>query len=155
MFRIAVKGKPGIGHIKLTASGKGSHPVYETDIEIRSVLQPQIKVQSLTLQPGYVWKNTVVMPGNSGTNFLTLEMSDVQPINLSSRLSYLTDYPYGCVEQLTSKGFPQLYLSEFASRAGSGASPEKVVKDVIARLRSYQTGEGSFAYWPGGTNSNA
>ena len=155
MFRIAVKGKPGIGHIKLTASGKGSHPVYETDIEIRSVLQPQIKVQSHTLQPEYVWKNTVVMPGNSGTNFLTLEMSDVQPINLSSRLSYLTDYPYGCVEQLTSKGFPQLYLSEFASRAGSGASPEKVVKDVIARLRSYQTGEGSFAYWPGGTNSNA
>ena len=155
MFRIAVSGKSGIGHVKLTVSGKGSRSVYDTDIEIRSVLRPLVKVQSLTLQPGYGWKSTVVMPGVSGTNFLTLEMSDVQPVNLSSRLSYLTDYPYGCVEQLISKGFPQLYLSEFVLRTGNGASAEKVVKDVIARMRSYQTGEGSFAYWPGGTSGNA
>jgi uncharacterized protein YfaS (alpha-2-macroglobulin family) len=32
---------------------------------------------------------------------------------------------------------------------------ERAVKEVIRRLRSYQTVDGSFSYWPGGTGSNA
>lgn len=83
-------------------------------------------------------------------------MSDVQPVNLSTRLSYLMGYPHGCVEQITSKGFPQLYLSGFASLTREQEqSTEAAVKEVIRRLRSYQTVDGSFSYWPGGTSSNA
>ena len=96
------------------------------------------------------------MPGVAGTNSLTLEMSDVQPVNLLARLSYLLGYPHGCVEQITSKGFPQLYLNEFtALTADEKQSVENAVKEVIRRLRSYQTVDGAFSYWPGGTSSNA
>ena len=77
-----------------------------------------------------------------------LEMSDVQPVNLSTRLSYLLGYPHGCVEQITSKAFPQLYLSGFASLTREQEqSTEATVKEVIRRLRSYQTVDGSFSYW--------
>lgn len=155
-FRIRVKGKPGTGHVTLTATGKGEKSVYATDIEIRSVQLPQIKVQAVTLEPGKSWKETLRMPGIEGTNSLALEVSDVQPVNLTTRLSYLLEYPHGCLEQITSKGFPQLYLSEFASLTkAQQAASEETVKEIIRRLRSYQTVDGAFSYWPGGTSSNA
>lgn len=154
-FRIKVKDQPGAGRVTITASGKGDKSVYTTDIEIRSVSRPQVKVLPVTLEAGKSWKETVKLPGTEGTNSLTLEMSDVPPLNLSSRLSYLIGYPHGCVEQITSKGFPQLYIGEFAALTKQQQNTtENAVKEVIRRLRSYQTVDGAFSYWPGGTSSN-
>ncbi len=155
MFRIKVGNKPGTGTVKLTASGKGEVSVYETDIEIRSVRRPQVKVVPVTLSPRASWKGTVEMPGADGTNSLSLEMSSVQPVNLSSRLDYLLGYPHGCVEQITSKAFPQLYLSQFAFLTpGQEQVAQEAVKEVIRRLRSYQTADGAFSYWPGSSDVN-
>ncbi len=154
-FRIRVKKNPGIGKVTITAAGKGDKSVYETELEIRTVRRPQVKVTAATLEAGKSWKETVAMPGAAGTNQLTLEVSDIAPVNLSSRLSYLLDYPHGCLEQITSKGFPQLYISSFTDLTPQQAkSTEEAVKEVIRRLRSYQTVDGAFAYWPGGTSSN-
>lgn len=155
-FRIRVKDTPGAGHVRITAISGGEKSVYETDIEIRSVRRPQVKVTPVMLEAGKSWKGTVGLPGVEGTNSFMLEMSDVQPVNLSTRLSYLLGYPHGCVEQITSKAFPQLYLSGFASLTREQEQlTERAVKEVIRRLRSYQTVDGSFSYWPGGTSSNA
>ena len=154
-FRIRVKKNPGIGKVTITATGKGDKSVYETELEIRTVRRPQVKVTAATLEAGKSWKKTVAMPGATGTNQLTLEVSDIAPVNLSSRLSYLLGYPHGCLEQITSKGFPQLYISSFTDLTPQQAkSTEEAVKEVIRRLRSYQTVDGAFAYWPGGTSSN-
>ena len=154
-FRIRVKKNPGIGKVTITAAGKGDKSVYETELEIRTVRRPQVKVTAATLEAGKSWKETVAMPGATGTNQLTLEVSDIAPVNLSSRLSYLLGYPHGCLEQITSKGFPQLYISSFTDLTPQQAkSTEEAVKEVIRRLRSYQTVDGAFAYWPGGTSSN-
>lgn len=154
-FRIRVKKNPGIGKVTITATGKGDKSVYETELEIRTVRRPQVKVTAATLEVGKSWKETVAMPGATGTNQLTLEVSDIAPVNLSSRLSYLLGYPHGCLEQITSKGFPQLYISSFTDLTPQQAkSTEEAVKEVIRRLRSYQTVDGAFAYWPGGTSSN-
>lgn len=156
VFRIRVKEKPGAGQIKLVAAGKGEQSVYETDIEIRSVRRVQTRVIPATLEGGKTWKETVTMPGADGTNKLTLEVSDIPPLNLSMRMKYLLGYPHGCLEQITSKAFPQLYLKELASLSeAQSASADEAVKQVISRVRSYQTAEGAFAYWPGGTSSNS
>lgn len=154
-FRIRVKKNPGIGKVTITATGKGDKSVYETELEIRTVRRPQVKVTAATLEAGKSWKETVAMPGATGTNQLTLEVSDIAPVNVSSRLSYLLGYPHGCLEQITSKGFPQLYISSFTDLPLQQAkSTEEAVKEVIRRLRSYQTVDGAFTYWPGGTSSN-
>lgn len=154
-FRIRVKKNPGIGKVTITATGKGDKSVYETELEIRTVRRPQVKVTAATLEAGKSWKETVAMPGATGTNQLTLEVSDIAPVNLSSRLSYLLGYPHGCLEQITSKGFPLLYISSFTDLTPQQAkSTEETVKEVIRRLRSYQTVDGAFAYWPSGTSSN-
>ena len=50
--------------------------------------------------------------GMNGTNEGVLEISNIPPINLGERLQYLLRYPHGCIEQTTSSGFPQLYVSK-------------------------------------------
>jgi len=156
LFRIRVKNNAGQGRVTLTATGKGEKTVYNTDIEIRTVRRPQTKVVPATLEAGKSWKENISLPGAAGTNKLTLEVANIPPLNLSMRLGYLLGYPHGCVEQISSKAFPQLYLSEFAALTpAQEASADMAVKEVISRLRSYQTAEGAFAYWPGGTSTNA
>ena len=156
VFRIRTKSAAGAAHVTLTATAKGETSTYETDIEIRSVRLPQTRVSNFTIEGGKAWEGDLRLPGAPGTNSLTVEVSDVEPLNLTARLSYLIGYPHGCVEQITSKAFPQLYLSEFTPlTAKQQATTEAAVKETIARLRSYQTVDGTFSYWPGGTDSNA
>ncbi len=151
-FRIRVKDIPGTGRITITASAKGETAEYATDIEIRSVRLPQVKVENTMLKNGEDAKWDIQMPGTNGTNTLTLETSSIQPLNLTSRLNYLLGYPHGCIEQITSKGFPQLYLKEFASLTkAQEQSTQDAVKEVIRRMRSYLKSDGMFSYWPGST----
>lgn len=155
-FRIRVKDQPGTGTVTLTAKSKNDRSVYATEIEIRSVRHAQTKVIPVTLEPGGKWSREVALPGAAGTNSLSLEMADVAPLNLDTRLQYLLGYPHGCVEQIVSKAFPQLYLPQLADLSDSQKQiAENAVKETISRLRSYQTAEGAFAYWPGQTGTNA
>jgi uncharacterized protein YfaS (alpha-2-macroglobulin family) len=155
-FRIRVKGVTGVAHVRLTATGKGQTSSYETNIEIRMVRTPQTKVQAIALRKGQSWKGGISLPGADGTNKLTLEVSSIEPLNLSKRLSYLMSYPYGCIEQITSAAFPQIYLKQFvALTPAQQQAAENAVKSCISKQRSYQTAEGGFSYWPGETSTNA
>lgn len=155
-FRIKVGPKSGAAKVTLTAVSSNDRSVYETDIEIRSVCRPQTKVSSATVKPKEDWKQKIEMPGMDGTNKLSLEVSNMQPINLASRLGFLLGYPHGCIEQITSKAFPQLYVKQFASLSEEQDQRiEEVIKQVLNRYKSYQVAEGGFSYWPGGTSSNS
>jgi len=71
-------------------------------------------------------------------------------VNLSQRLKYLIDYPHGCAEQLTSKGFPQLYLADFEKL--SSKQQQEVQQNVSATIRKLaenQLPNGGFSYWQG------
>jgi uncharacterized protein YfaS (alpha-2-macroglobulin family) len=66
----------------------------------------------------------------------------------------LLGYPHGCIEQVTSKAFPQLYLKDFASLSERQEREiETAVKSVINRYRSYMH-YGGFSYWPGETTTS-
>ncbi|MFY0574246.1 hypothetical protein ACN28S_07720 [Cystobacter fuscus] len=68
-------------------------------------------------------------------------------------LSYLVQYPYGCIEQTTSSTRPLLYVSEFVDSVDptltANAKVEDMVLSGIRRVFSMQTSSGGFAYWPG------
>jgi len=151
-FRVRTNGSSGAGHVTLTAVGKGDKSVYNTDIEIRSVKTEQVKVMPITIQAGKSFAQTLELPGESG-NSLSMEVYSVPPINLAKNMEFLRDYQYTCVEQLVSKAFPQLYLSQIASiTKKESAQSEAAVKEIINKLRSYQTVDGSMSYWPGSTD---
>jgi uncharacterized protein YfaS (alpha-2-macroglobulin family) len=76
--------------------------------------------------------------------------------NLAKQLKHLVGYPHGCIEQTTSKAFPQIYLRDIAlimdpSIVEKG-SPSYFVNEAIKKITGMQLANGSFSYWPGGTD---
>lgn len=64
-------------------------------------------------------------------------------------------YPHGCIEQITSGAFPQLYLpSVVECDANMLQDIDRNVKSVLSRLGSYQLSDGAFAYWSGNTSGS-
>lgn len=154
-FGLKVKNGIGTGHVKATVSGGGHSSVYETDIEIRPSNPMSTEVMALTVEPGQSKSLALKPRGIQGTNSMSLEFSAMPAINMASRLKYLIQYPYGCVEQTTSAAFPQLYVGRMTELSESEkAKVDKNIKDAIYRLRGFMTSNGSFAYWPGQTDVN-
>lgn len=72
-------------------------------------------------------------------------------------LSSLIRYPHGCLEQTTSKAFPQIYLSTFFKNHHNYfknfhhyQSPDYNVEAAINKISSMQLYNGSYSYWAGG-----
>ena len=83
---------------------------------------------------------------------MVLEISKIAPINLEKHLRYLIHYPYGCVEQTTSSGFPQLYLDVITDLSETEAAEvRKNVQATVDRLQRFQTPSGGLGFWPGDT----
>ena len=149
-FRIRTGENPGTGQLVLTATGGSEKARYTADMTIRSISETERQVVPVTLKPGEHWTSSLSMEGWVGTPSVSLEMTHLSPLDLTSRLSYVADYPHGCLEQWVSKAFPWLYVAPLAGwGAEQQAQSEEQVKTVIARLRSFQTANGGFAYWPG------
>ena len=109
-----------------------------------------------TLKPSEKTIVSVQSPGEVSSTTLSLELSSIPTLNLASRLDYLIRYPHGCIEQITSGGFPQLYLADFAQLSPQEKTRiQKHIQSVIERYPQYQTASGAFAYWPGNGTPSA
>ncbi|WP_038109353.1 hypothetical protein, partial [Treponema pedis] len=71
---------------------------------------PYSSLELVNVQGGKSWSKDISLKGETGTKKLTVEISQMPALGLEKRLSYLIDYPFGCMEQITSKAFPQIYL---------------------------------------------
>ncbi|HZH77482.1 MAG TPA: hypothetical protein VEY88_15770, partial [Archangium sp.] len=70
-------------------------------------------------------------------------------------LSYLVQYPHGCIEQTTSSTRPLLYVSELVDSVDPTLTASGKIEDMVLsgvrRVLSMQTASGGFGYWPGAT----
>src|SRR5690606_13533972 len=123
----------------------------EINIEVRSPNAPSTRVLSQMLQPGASWQQQIQPHGMPGTNQVTLEVSALPPLNLERRLQFLVTYPYGCLEQVTSAAFPQLFLPALVDMEEVDRNrAEANVRAAIERMPRFQHADGAFTYWPGG-----
>jgi uncharacterized protein YfaS (alpha-2-macroglobulin family) len=87
-----------------------------------------------------------------------LSLSPYPVVNFARELKSLLGYPHGCIEQTVSKAFPQIYLRDIAAiiapTALTSGSPTYYVNEAITKITGMQLHDGTFAYWPGGTESN-
>ena len=86
----------------------------------------------------------------SGTENISVNISSRPGVQLAPALEKLVRYPYGCVEQTTSRLFGLLYAPHIMEQARAD-SIEEMIQAGIARLWSMQTVSGGLSYWPGGT----
>ena len=154
-FDVTTKPTLGVGRAVIRAVSGNEHAEQKIELDVRMAMVRTVDVIGTTLKAKDTWQPTVTLPGLPGTNEVTLEVSRIPPIDLGRRLEYLMQYPHGCVEQTTSAAFPQLFLGQLLE-----LSPEKQsrieanIKAALERLKSFQTSEGGFGYWPGDNDSN-
>jgi alpha-2-macroglobulin len=149
-FDLAVGAESGTVSVAIHAESGGNSADQRIDIEVRNPNRPVTWVVDTVLSAGGAWSRRFTMPGLAGTNNAMLELSRIPPIDLGRRLEFLISYPYGCVEQTTSSVFPQLFLKNVVELpAGRMSEIQKNVQAGIDRLRSFQTSQGGFSYWPG------
>ncbi len=154
-FDLDVKDFVGVGKVKIIAKSAGETAAYDVELNIRNPNPVITKVIEKELKPGEVWTTPYSPIGMDGTNRATLEVASIPPLNLAKRLDYLIEYPYGCVEQTTSSGFPQLYLGQVLDlTVQQSAEVDRNVKSTIERLRNFQTTDGGMSYWPGEPESD-
>ena len=86
-----------------------------------------------------------------GAGRLTVRVSPRPSVQLAPALESLIGYPYGCVEQTTSKLFCLLYAPQILPGEDRARAVGGMVRAGIARLQSMQTRSGGLSYWPGGS----
>jgi hypothetical protein len=154
-FNLKVKPKLGIASVKIIATSGKERAETTIELDVRNPNTKVVQVIDTVLEAGQNWQTSYKPVGMSGTNKVTLEVSNIPPLNLGKRLDYLIHYPYGCVEQTTSSVFPQLYLAELMELpADKKAAIEKNIKAGIDRLRQFQVSSGGISYWPGEADAN-
>jgi uncharacterized protein YfaS (alpha-2-macroglobulin family) len=149
-FDVRVRNATGIGKMKVSASSGGEKATDEIELDVRNPNPVITSVQQITLAPGQKWDAAVMPVGIASQGTSVMEVSSIPSMNLQKRLSYLIDYPHGCIEQTTSAVFPQLVLNQLTDLSEfQKANVDRNVKAGIAKLNNFQRPDGGFSYWPG------
>lgn len=152
-FTLNVGQATGIGKISITATSGKEKASYDVEIDIVNPNPVTFNYKEMVIEPGKQGTVNWQAFGVAGSNTARLEVSSFPSIDFNRRLDYLILYPHGCLEQVTSSAFPQLYLTDIADV--DAARKQKIQKNVTAAIQKvvqYQIADGSFAYWPGMRN---
>ncbi len=149
-FRMKVKNLVGEGKINIVASSGSLKSTSETDLKIRYPNPPVTTSAISEVEAGKTLNQELKASGIPGTNSATIELSAFYPIGLEKRMQYLLQYPHGCIEQIVSAAFPQLFLGNLTDMTQEQkAIAETNVKACLDRLKQFQLTNGGFSYWPG------
>jgi len=146
----------GRGVIRLAVEGPdGFALARERTISVRPPSAPVSRRYEATLAPG---QRLALDPGafaefRPETVSGSVEVSPVPGLDVPALVARLDGYPYGCVEQTTSKAsglLAALRLGEAFAIAGADAR-RAAVQQAIYRLAAMQAPEGGYGLWgPGG-----
>lgn len=143
--------RPMNGDVNLTADHRGMFTVRPAwPLHSQTRLMQLLAGQSLRLDPDPAMLPDTVRMG--------LSISGRPELRLLPAIEQLIDYPYGCVEQTTSRLYAMLYAPHLIRQANPdalrGRAIESLIDAGISRLWSMQTRSGGMSYWPGGTSAN-
>ncbi len=155
-FDLKVAERIGVGAVKIIAESGKTKSVYDIELKIRAPNPRITKVIDGVVGSGQSWEQKYEAVGMKGTNHGVLEVSRIPSIDLETRLKYLISYPHGCVEQITSAVFPQLFLSNLIELdADRKIQIEDNIRTAINNLKKFQVNNGGLSYWPGSYDRTA
>lgn len=154
MIAVKVKVAETIGNavLNVTVSGHNYEAVSKTEMPIRMPYAEKRNTVTKEIDAHQTVSVPLAVPGMQGTQSGSVAVSSLIPVDFFGRLEYLKSYPHGCLEQVTSKAFPLLYLNYFVQQdEQSVAELKSTVEGVINDLRSYQKSDNSMTNWMGGS----
>lgn len=158
IFRVKAKDAPGKVSFTIAASGNGE----KAEVSVEMPNRPAMSVQTIS-GSGVATKSATaefVLPANwvPTTDQFVIQTSGVPASNFARNIQYLLQYPYGCIEQTTSRVMPLLYYNDLIKVADpalyGGKAADYFIQEGIIRINSMMLPDYSFAYWPGGTYGN-
>jgi len=150
-------GEVGFGKVAVAVSGPNGFSVRrEWDIQVRAAQTPSAVDTVSPLDPSreLTVDREVTSGFAAGTAVVSVALSRIPGIDVAALLRALDKYPYGCIEQTTSRALPLLYYNDVAL-LGYGPTDPKItdrVQDAVYRIADMQIGDGSFGMW--GPTSN-
>ena len=157
-FDILVQDAIGEANFNLSAHGNAQTTQLDVKIPLRSVAPPVTQTGQGVVRAGE--PIDFILPSNliPDSSEFSLTLSPFPNIRFADSLRYLIRYPYGCLEQTTSKVFPLLYFSDLARSVepmlAAEDSVDHYITSGITKIESMLKSDDRFAYWPGGTYVN-
>jgi len=143
----------GVGKIRVSITGPGGFQRdRDWDLSVRPAQALTTDRVATIVKPG----QSVVLNADLARGFLpdTVQVfasfSTRPTFDIPGLLKALDEYPYGCVEQTTSRALPLLYLSKVAEKIDSSFRPDDVhrrVQGAIDRIMTAQQPGGGFGMW--------
>ena len=158
-FDIRVQDAIGKVNFNLFAHGNAETTQMDVQLPLRSTAPPSTKTGYGVVRAGK--PVDFILPANlmPESSEFSLTLSPFPNIAFADSLRYLIRYPYGCLEQTTSRVFPLLYFSDLARSVEPTLADDDAVDYYITtgitKLESMLTSRNRFAYWPGGTYTNS
>ncbi len=142
------------GSIKINIDAKTGKERYYEEFEIP--LYPNIpyitQSEYIAMEPGKTDLTKYFEDFYPKAQTVSLILANVPGLSRVNHLKYAIGYPYGCIEQISTKTFLLLKLSPLLPILEPEVSREKfqdMVSSGILRIISMQTPSGGFAFWPG------
>ena len=145
----------GNAELKLSVTGDGYTAESSTLMPIRMPYADRHNTITQEIGAGQSVTIPFNLVGMAGMQQGKITVSSLLPVDLFGRIDYLMDYPHGCLEQTTSKAFPQLYLNYVAQL--DDKDKEKIHNNVewtITNLKTFQKSDNSLTCWPSGHYSD-
>ena len=141
----------GNAELNVKVTGDGYTAESSTVMPIRMPYAERRNTITKEIEAGQTVSLPFNLDGMAGTQQGNITVSNLLPIDLFGRIDYLTGYPHGCLEQTTSRAFPQLYLNYFAQLDDKDKEEMRNnIETAITNLKSYQKSDNSMTNWPGG-----
>ena len=154
-FKMKTGAITGIEKVTISASGNGHEAKETIEIDVRNPNPSVILSDSKLLNGGETGDFSYKLSEDNNENWVRLETSRIPSVDISRRFDFLYNYSHYCSEQITSRVFPMLYISQFKDITDEESRMIKTnVLQGIQMLYSRQLSNGGFQYWPGYTSSN-
>jgi len=141
----------GNAELNVKVTGDGYTAESSTEMPIRMPYAERRNTITKEIAAGQTVSVPFNLAGMPGTQQGNITVSNLLPVDLFGRIDYLMDYPHGCLEQTTSKAFPQLYLNYFAQLDDKDKEAMKNnVEMAITNLKQFQKSDNSMTNWVGG-----
>jgi uncharacterized protein YfaS (alpha-2-macroglobulin family) len=148
-------GDPGVSEFRLDLAGPGGAALTRSwKIETRPAQAPTTEARLARVAPGAA----LDVPPLALERFVpgsiqgSVEIASWRGFDVPALLRGLDRYPFGCLEQTVSRGFPLLHFNEAAALIGRGEDRalERHVQDAVWRVVDMQRADGGFGLWGAG-----
>ena len=141
----------GTATVDFVVKGGGETDGVRSTIKVLAVEKPQtLSLYNYTTgsQEELLQKPTFIIP--DGKNEVKVSLASTALLNVQGALTYLTTYPYDCLEQQMSKIRPVIQSEKLVQdfKLADISALKKQAQEVLDKMPQYQHTSGGFAYWP-------